>query len=151
MHDLAMTSCAVTHADLHQTHHQSKQPRNPATSDPNISDLRRPTKPSNMGLERTITHDPLQPYPPLPLTIGHSNKKKKKNIDPAELQPTKKNEPLWCVMLMLGGWWCLDLKRGESRREREKEEREENRNNVREEREISGKVEYFFFFFTILL
>ena len=40
-------------------------------------------------------------------------------------------------MLDLGGGWCLGLKRGESRREREKVEREEKRNNEREEREIS--------------
>ena len=48
----------------------------------------------------------------------------------------------WCVNLGLEGGWCLDLKRGESRWEREKEERKENRNNETEEREISGeKVE----------
>ena len=55
---------------------------------------------------------------------------------------------------MLGGGWCLGLKRGESRWEREKEEGEENKNNEREEREISGKVEYniyIYIFFTILL
>ena len=42
---------------------------------------------------------------------------------------------------MLGGGWCLGLKRGESRWEREKEEGKENKNNEREEREILGKVE----------
>ena len=51
------------------------------------------------------------------------------------------------VMLMLGGGWCLGLKRGENRWEREKEEREENINNEREEREISGKVDFFFYYY----
>ena len=53
-HDLA-----VTHTDLHQTHHQSEQPRNPATLDTNTGDLQQPTKPSNTRLERTMTHNPL--------------------------------------------------------------------------------------------
>jgi len=44
----------------------------------------------------------------------------------------------WCVNLDLGGGWCLGLKRGESRWEREKEEREKKRNNEGEEREILG-------------
>ena len=48
-------------------------------------------------------------------------------------------------MLMLGGGCCLGLKRGESRGEREKEEREENKNNERKVREISGKVDFFFY------
>ena len=48
-------------------------------------------------------------------------------------------------MLMLGGGCCLGLKRGESRGEREKEEREENKNNERKEREILGKVDFFFY------
>ena len=37
-------------------------------------------------------------------------------------------------MLDLGGGWCLGLKRGKSRREREKEEREKKRNNEKGER-----------------
>ena len=76
----------VIHADLHQTHHQSEQPKNLATPDLNTGDLWRPTKPSNTGLKRTITHNPLQPYPPLPLSIGYS-KKKKKTIETTDPLP----------------------------------------------------------------
>ena len=43
-------------------------------------------------------------------------------------------------MLMLGGGWCLGLKRGESRWERENEEREDNINNEGGERNFGGKV-----------
>ena len=37
-------------------------------------------------LKRATSHEPLQPYPPLPLIIGHSPKKKKKTPQNPELQ-----------------------------------------------------------------
>ena len=97
-------------------------------------------------------------FPPLLINLGQlrlariiasqQGKKKLWNLDVSIIASTF--PPLWRVMLMLGGGWCLGLKRGESRWEREKEKREENINNEREEREIPRKSSLKYIYIYIL-
>ena len=156
---------AMTHADLHQTHHRDlrrsrhdltrpKHWRSPTTDNPLQPQPNHDQKPKHQTQPRPTTqtpdpitsHNPLQPYPPLPLSTYHN--KKKTTIEPTKSQPTRKNEPLWC--------WCWEendvwVWREESANgETKKGEREENWNNEIEEREISrekGGINFFFFFF----
>ena len=103
----------VTHTELHQTQWPTK-------ADPHQTQWPTPisTKPIT-----NLSNPETQPYPHLPLSTGHSKKKKKPEHKtwPGS-QPTRKNELLWFVMLMLGGGYCLGLKRGENRWERRKRE-----------------------------
>ena len=90
-----------------------------------------------------MTHTDLwDPLPTSSFKHWSQRQKKKKPIEPTGSQPTRKNEPLWCVMLMLGEGWCLDLKRGESKWE--KENRTEKMRKRREK--FQGKRIIFFFF-----
>ena len=79
----------VTHADLHQTHHRDprqshhdlaghKHWQSPTTNNPLQP---QPNHDPNTVPDLTTTHNPLHPYPPLPLSTSHkknNNKKKKK-------------------------------------------------------------------------
>ena len=70
----------------------------------------------------SVTHNSPQPYLPLPLSTGHREKKKRKKKAPSYRSPSEKMNH--CEML--GGGWCLGLKReGRERREYKLWERRE--------------------------